>query len=69
MHQVYIFTANWAGQEANVRVVIIAETKEAAEICAKNRYPGFYVVQCFTAYDLIAADPVKLGEDMGLFAS
>lgn len=49
----FVFTANWAGQEDNVRVVVEASSKEEAAEIAAEFYPGFHYIQCFEVYDVI----------------
>jgi hypothetical protein len=49
----FVFTANWTGQEDSVRVVVEAPTKEEAAEIARQFYPGFHYIQCFEVYDLI----------------
>ena len=49
----FVLTANWIGQEENVRVVIEADTKEDALNAAVMFYPGIHVLQCFKVHSMI----------------
>lgn len=49
----FVLTANWIGQEENVRVVIEADTKEEALNVAVMFYPGIHVLQCFEVHSMV----------------
>ena len=54
MLKLYIFTANWKGQEDSVRVVVQASSEGEALFIAQDTYPGFHAGQRFEAYSFLS---------------